>query len=70
MTRKAFLEGLRGGPPLVHTVSVTSPGNLHLIACICGHEPDEHDQQAGCIALAVDDGIEDFCPCTRYQVQP
>lgn len=79
MTRKAFLEGLRGGPPPHRPINVAAPGNAHLLLCECGHGPDQHDQQAGCIELVeVEDGYtggtqslgQDFCPCTAYEVAP
>lgn len=80
MTRKAFLEGLHGGPPPApRPINLAHPGNAHFTACVCGHAPEDHDQQAGCIVLVeVEDGWtggaqslgEDFCPCTAYEVAP
>ena len=80
MTKKAFLEGLRGGDVRTASpVNVAAPGNAHLLACVCTHGPEDHDQQAGCIALVdVDDKWtggdkslgQDFCPCTAYEVAP
>lgn len=80
MTRKAFLEGLHGGPPPApRPVNVAAPGNTHLLLCECGHGPADHDPQAGCIKLVpVDDDWtggdqslgEDFCSCTAYEVAP
>lgn len=73
MTRKAFLEGLRGGPPPApRPINLANPGNAHLTACTCTHAPDEHDHLAGCIALVepLDGGREEFCLCTKYQVAP
>ena len=74
MTRRDLLPGT------VRPVNVAAPGNAHLILCECGHGPDNHEPQAGCIALVpIEDhwtGIqtgslgEDFCPCTAYEVAP
>jgi hypothetical protein len=71
MTKKAFLQGLRGGPPPHRPISLAHPGNAHLTACACGHAPDEHAPLAGCIALvaSVLGGDEDtFCDCLQYEV--
>lgn len=80
MTRKAFLEGLAGGSPFTsRSINLAHLGNAHFTACVCEHGPDDHDPQAGCVALVeVEDGWtggtqslgEDFCPCTKYEVAP
>lgn len=46
-------------------INVAAPGNAHLVLCECGHGPDDHVPDAGCIAL---DEHEVFCICTDYQV--
>ena len=48
-------------------INVATPGNAHLIVCVCGHGPDDHVPDAGCIAL---DEHEVFCICMAYEVAP
>jgi hypothetical protein len=47
-------------------VDVAAPGNAHLIDCHCGHPPDEHDTDVGCLH---DWDFGEGCDCPAYQVR-
>lgn len=50
-------------------VAFVGPGPSDLLACECGHGPDRHVNDAGCLAV-VGDAQDSFCPCERYEVAP
>jgi len=51
-------------------VVFVGPGpSSDLLDCECGHGPDRHVNDAGCLAV-VGDAQDSFCPCERYEVAP